>query len=80
MCYNSSDDFHSRAVTISETRSTMTQRTETLATVFEQVASRILTAADGLSDTTWDAVPAGEARTAGQIAYHMATLYHSGCG
>ena len=55
----------------------MTQRTETLATAFEQVASRILTAADGLSDTTWDAVPAGEDRTAGQIAYHMATVYHN---
>ena len=55
----------------------MTQRTETLATAFERVASRILTAADGLSDTAWDGVPAGEARTAGQIAYHMATVYHN---
>jgi uncharacterized damage-inducible protein DinB len=58
----------------------MTQRTEALATAFEQVARRIVTAADGLSDTAWDAVPASEARTAGQIAYHMAAVYHNVSG
>ncbi len=58
----------------------MTQRTETLATAFEQAASRILTAADGLSDTAWGIAPAGEARTAGQIAYHMAEVYHNVSG
>ena len=55
----------------------MTQRNETLATAFEQVAGRILTVADGLSDAAWGVVPAGEARTAGQITYHMAEIYHN---
>ncbi len=58
----------------------MTQRTETLATAFEQVASRTLTVADGLSDTAWGIAPAGEARTAGQIAYHTAEVYHNVSG
>lgn len=55
----------------------MAQRNEALATAFEQVAGRIMTAAEGMSDTAWDAVPAGELRTAGQIAYHMANVYHN---
>ena len=55
----------------------MTQRNETLATAFEQVAGRILTVADGLSDAAWGVAPAGEARTAGQIAYHTAEVYHN---
>jgi uncharacterized damage-inducible protein DinB len=55
----------------------MTQRNEALAAAFEQAAGRILTAAEGLSDTAWDAAPAGELRTAGQIAYHMAQVYHN---
>src|SRR3954449_4390564 len=65
---------------ISETRSEMTQRNETLATAFEQVAGRILTVADGLSDAGWGVAPAGEARTAGQIAYHTAEVYHNVSG
>jgi uncharacterized damage-inducible protein DinB len=55
----------------------MTQRNETLATAFEQVSSRLLTVAEGLSDAAWSVTPAGEARTAGQIAYHMAEVYHN---
>jgi hypothetical protein len=55
----------------------MTQRSETLATAFEQVADRILTVAGGLSDAAWGVAPAGEARTAGQIAYHLAEVYHN---
>jgi len=55
----------------------MTQRNETLATAFEQVAGQILTVADGLSDAAWGVAPAGEARTAGQIAYHTAEVYHN---
>jgi uncharacterized damage-inducible protein DinB len=55
----------------------MTQRTELLATAFEQVAGRILTLAEELSDAAWDVAPAGEARTAGQIVYHMAEVYHN---
>jgi hypothetical protein len=55
----------------------MTQRNETLATAFEQVAGRILTVAEGLSDAAWGVAPAGEARTAGQIAYHTAEVYHN---
>ena len=55
----------------------MRQRTETLATAFEQVAGQIMTVAEGLSDTAWGVAPAGEARTAGQIAYHMAAVYHN---
>ena len=58
----------------------MTQRSETLATAFERVASRLLTAAEGLSDAAWDVAPAGEARTAGQIAYHTAEVYHNVSG
>jgi len=58
----------------------MTQRTETLATAFEQVAGNILMVADGLSDTAWDVAPTGETRTAGQIAYHMAEVYHNVSG
>jgi len=58
----------------------MTQRNEALATVFEQVVRRIVTTAEGMSDAAWDVVPAGEARTAGQIAYHMATVYHNVSG
>ncbi len=58
----------------------MTQRNETQATAFEQVAGRILTVADGLSDTAWGVAPAGEARTAGQIAYHTAEVYHNVSG
>lgn len=50
-------------------------RTENLATAFEQATNRIATVAEGLSDTAWNATPAGEARTAGQIAYHMAEVY-----
>jgi hypothetical protein len=55
----------------------MTQRTEDLATTFEQVARRIVMAAESLSDTAWDVVPTGEARTAGQIAHHMANVYRN---
>ena len=55
----------------------MTQRTETLATMFEQVAGRILTVVEGLSDTAWGVAPTGEMRTAGQIAYHTAKVYHN---
>ena len=58
----------------------MTQRNETLATVFEQVAGRILTVAESLSDAAWGVAPAGEARTAGQIAYHTAEVYHNVSG
>ncbi|MEO7912895.1 MAG: DinB family protein [Roseiflexaceae bacterium] len=58
----------------------MTQRTETLAAAFEQVAGRILTMAEGLSDAAWGVAPAGEARTAGQIAYHTAAEYHTFSG
>jgi uncharacterized damage-inducible protein DinB len=58
----------------------MMQRNEALATAFEQVASRLLTAAEGLSDAAWGVAPAGEARTAGQIAYHMAEVYHNVSG
>jgi len=58
----------------------MTQRNETLATAFEQVAGHILTVADGLSDAAWGVAPAGEARTAGQIAYHTAEVYHNVSG
>jgi hypothetical protein len=58
----------------------MTQRSETLATAFEQAAGRLLTVADGLSDAAWDLAPAGEARTAGQIAYHMAEVCHNVSG
>jgi uncharacterized damage-inducible protein DinB len=58
----------------------MTQRNETLATAFEQVADRILTVADGLSDAAWSVAPAGEARTVGQIAYHTAEVYHNVSG
>ena len=54
----------------------MTQRNDALATAFEQVASRLLTVAEGLSDAAWGVAPAGEARTAGQIVYHMAEVYH----
>jgi hypothetical protein len=60
--------------------SAMTQRNETLATAFERVADRRLTVADGLSDAAWGVAPAGEARTAGQIAYHMAEVYHNVSG
>ena len=55
----------------------MAQRNEALATAFEQVARRIVTAAERLSDAAWDVVPAGEARTAGQIAHHMANVYRN---
>lgn len=58
----------------------MTQRSETLATAFEQVSSRIVTVAEGISDAAWDVVPVGEARTAGQIAHHMADVYHNVSG
>jgi uncharacterized damage-inducible protein DinB len=58
----------------------MTQRSETLATAFAQVAGQILTVTDGLSDAAWNVAPAGEARTAGQIAYHMAEIYHNFSG
>jgi hypothetical protein len=58
----------------------MTQRNETLATMFEQVAGRILTVAESLSDAAWGVAPAGEARTAGQIAYHTAEVYHNVSG
>lgn len=57
----------------------MTQRNQTLATAFEHVSGRLLTLADSLSDAAWGVVPAGEARTAGQIAYHMAEVYHNAC-
>jgi hypothetical protein len=55
----------------------MAQRTEALATAFEQVARRIVTAAESMSDAVWDVVPAGEARTAGQIVHHMASVYRN---
>lgn len=55
----------------------MTKRSETLAMAFEQVANRFLTATEGLSDVAWGVAPAAEARTAGQIAYHMAEVYHN---
>ena len=58
----------------------MTQRNEALATAFEQVVRRIVTTAAGMSDAAWDVVPAGEARTASQIAYHMAKVYHNVSG
>ncbi len=51
-----------------------TQRNEALATAFEQVARRIVTAAESLSDVAWNVVPAGEARTAGQIAHHQGSF------
>lgn len=60
--------------------SIMTQRNEALATAFEHVAGRILTVADNLSDTAWDVTPPGEVRTAGQIAYHTAEVYHNVSG
>jgi uncharacterized damage-inducible protein DinB len=65
---------------INETRSAMTQRNEALATAFEQAAGRLLKAVESLSDAAWGAAPAGEARTAGQIAYHMAEVYHNVSG
>ncbi len=37
-------------------------------------------AAEGLIDAAWGVAPAGEARTAGQIAYHMAEVYHNVSG
>jgi uncharacterized damage-inducible protein DinB len=55
----------------------MTQRTETLAAAFEQAAGTLLAATEGLSDAAWGIAPRGEARTAGQIAYHMAEVYHN---
>ncbi len=55
----------------------MAQRNEALATAFEQVARRIVTAAESLSDVAWDVVPAGEARTAGQIAHHEGFLLNA---
>lgn len=58
----------------------MTQRNEALAAAFEHVARRMITAAEGMSDTAWDVAPAGELRTAGQIAYHMAHVYHNVSG
>jgi hypothetical protein len=58
----------------------MTQRNDTLAMAFEQVASRLVTVAEHMSDAAWDRVPDGEARTAGQIAYHMAEVYHNVSG
>ena len=58
----------------------MTQRNAALATAFEQVVRRIVTTAEGMSDAAWDMVPAGEARTAGQIADHMAKVYHNVSG
>jgi uncharacterized damage-inducible protein DinB len=58
----------------------MTQRNEALATAFEQVASRLLTTVEKLSDAAWGVAPAGEARTAGQIAYHMSEVYHNVSG
>jgi hypothetical protein len=66
-----------QARAISEMRDAMTQRSEALVTAFEQVARRIMTAAESLSDAAWDVVPAGEARTAGQIAHHMANVYRN---
>lgn len=53
----------------------MTQRNETVATAFEQVASRMVKEVEDLSDSARCAVPAGETRTVGQIAYHMAEVY-----
>jgi uncharacterized damage-inducible protein DinB len=55
----------------------MMHRNETLATAFEEAAGSLLAAAEGLSEAAWNVVPAGEARTAGQIAYHMAEVYHN---
>jgi uncharacterized damage-inducible protein DinB len=55
----------------------MTQRNEPLVVAFEQAAGRLLTVVESLSDKAWGATPAGEARTAGQIAYHMAEVYHN---
>jgi hypothetical protein len=53
----------------------MTQRSETLAAAFEQVAGSILSTVEGLSDAAWAATPEGERRTVGQIAYHTAEMY-----
>ena len=55
----------------------MTQRTEALAAAFEQAANRIVLAVEGLSDEAWDTAPAGEQRSASQIAYHMAEVYQN---
>jgi uncharacterized damage-inducible protein DinB len=55
----------------------MTQRTEALAAAFEQAANRIVLAVEGLSDQAWDKAPAGEQRSASQIAYHMAEVYQN---
>lgn len=55
----------------------MAHRNETLATAFEQAAGRLLAEVESLSDTAWNTVPAGEARTAGQIAYHLAEVYQN---
>lgn len=58
----------------------MTQRSETLAAAFEHVAGTLIATTEGLSDAAWAMAPAGEARTAGQIAYHMADVYHNVSG
>ena len=55
----------------------MTQRTEALAAAFEQAANRIVLAVEGLSDQAWETAPAGEQRSASQIAYHMAEVYQN---
>lgn len=55
----------------------MTQRTDALAAAVEQAASRIASAVEGLSDEAWATAPAGEQRTASQIARHMAEVYQN---
>jgi hypothetical protein len=53
----------------------MTQRSETVAAAFETVASSILSTVVGLDEAQWERLPAGEQRTVGQLAYHVAEMY-----
>lgn len=55
----------------------MTQRTEALAAAFEGAANRFVLAVEGLSDKAWGTTPAGEQRSASQIASHMAEVYQN---
>lgn len=55
----------------------MTQRTEALAELFEQATNRFVLAVEGLSDEAWATTPAGEQRSASQIACHMAEVYQN---
>ena len=55
----------------------MTQRTEALAAAFEGAANRFVLAVEVLSDKAWGTTPAGEQRSASQIACHMAEVYQN---